>query len=82
MTTKNQATIEDLYQVSGKAEIVNGEIVQMAPTGFLPGYAGGEIFVSLRQHARRTKSGIATPDNVGWLCCIKQGGGNAGILNL
>ena len=66
MTTKNQATIEDLYQVSGKAEIVNGEIVQMAPTGFLPGYAGGEIFVSLRQHARRTKSGIATPDNVGF----------------
>jgi Uma2 family endonuclease len=66
MTTKTHATIEDLYQVSGKAEIVNGEIVLMAPTGYLPGYAGGEIFVSLRQHARRTKSGIATPDNVGF----------------
>src|SRR2546423_2086736 len=66
MTTKPQATIEDLYQVKGKAEIINGEIVLMAPTGYLPGYAGGEIFASLRQHARRTKSGIATPDNVGF----------------
>jgi Uma2 family endonuclease len=66
MTTKTQATIEDLYLVKGKAEIINGEIVPMAPTGYLPGYAGGEIFVSLRQHARRTKSGIATPDNVGF----------------
>lgn len=66
MTTKTQATIEDLYHVNGKAEIVNGEIVLMAPTGYLPGYAGGEIFVSLRQHARRLKSGIATPDNVGF----------------
>ena len=66
MTTKTQATIEDLYHVKGKAEIVNGEIVLMAPTGYLPGYAGGEIFVSLRQYARKTKSGIATPDNVGF----------------
>src|SRR5437868_10851794 len=66
MTTKPQATIEDLYQVKGKAEIINGEIVLMAPTGYLPGYAGGEIFASLRQHARRTKTGVATPDNVGY----------------
>jgi Uma2 family endonuclease len=33
----------------------------------LPGYAGGEIFVSLRQYARRTKSGYALPDNVGFI---------------
>jgi Uma2 family endonuclease len=33
----------------------------------MPGYAGGEIFASLREYARRTKSGIATPDNVGFL---------------
>jgi Uma2 family endonuclease len=66
MSTKTQATIEDLYLVPGKAEIVDGEIVPMSPTGFLPGYAGGEIFASLREHARRNKSGIATPDNVGF----------------
>jgi len=67
MTSKAETTIDDLYEVEGKAEIVNGEIVLMAPTGYLPGYAGGEIFASLRQHARRTKSGIATPDNVGFI---------------
>ncbi len=33
------ATIDDLYRVPGKAEIVNGEIVHMSPTGFEPGYA-------------------------------------------
>ena len=66
MSTKTQATIEDLLRVPGKAEIVCGEIIQMSPTGFLPGYAGGEIFASLREFARRTESGIATPDNVGF----------------
>jgi len=66
MSTKIQATIEDLYRAPGKAEIVDGEMVPMSPTGFLPGYAGGEIFASLREYGRRTKVGIATPDNVGF----------------
>ncbi len=64
MSTKTEATIEDLYQVEGKAEIVNGEIVHMSPTGGLPGYAAAEILVSLRNYARRTKSGYAVGDNV------------------
>jgi len=29
MSTKVEATIEDLYKVEGKAELVNGEIVEM-----------------------------------------------------
>ncbi len=68
MTTKTPATIEDLYHVpeNGKAEIVNGELVRMAPTGYLPNYAAGEIFVSLRNHSRRTKSGYAISDNAGF----------------
>ena len=66
MSTNTRANIEDLYRVGGKAKIVDGEIVLMSPTGYLPGYAGGEIFASLREYARRTKSGIATPDNVGF----------------
>ncbi len=72
MTTKSQASIEDLYGVpgDGKAEIVNGELVQMAPTGYLPGYAAGEIFVSLREYARRTKAGIATTDNFGFVVSL------------
>ncbi len=68
MSTKTSATIEDLYRVpdNGKAEIVDGELVIMSPTGYLPGYAGGEIFASLREYARRMKTGLATTDNVGY----------------
>jgi Uma2 family endonuclease len=66
MTTKTQATIEELYQVEGKAEIVDGEIVRMSPTGYLPGYAASEVFVSLRAHARQTKSGHAVTDSAGF----------------
>ncbi|HEX8423644.1 MAG TPA: Uma2 family endonuclease [Pyrinomonadaceae bacterium] len=63
MSTKTEATIEDLYKVEGKAELVNGEIVHMSPTGFEPGYAGDEIFASLREYSKRTKSGVAVGDN-------------------
>lgn len=63
MSTKLQATIEDLYQVPGKAEIVAGEIVLMSPTGAAPNYAASEIFVSLREYARKTKRGRAVSDN-------------------
>lgn len=63
MSTKTEATIEDLYQVEGKAELVNGEIVHMSPTGSRPGYAGDEIFVSLREYGKRTKTGRAVGDN-------------------
>ena len=68
MSTKVEATIEDLYRVpeNGKAEIVDGDLVLMSPTGFLPNYAAGEIFASLREYGRRTKSGYAMTDNIGF----------------
>ena len=67
MTTKARATIEDLYSLpdNGKAEIVDGEIVQMSPTGDMPGRAGGSIYVSLRLNEGRTP-GRAYSDNVGF----------------
>jgi Uma2 family endonuclease len=67
MSTKVKATIEDLYCLpdNGKAEIVDGEIILMSPTGEMPGRAGGSICVSLRQHEGRTP-GRAYPDNVGF----------------
>ena len=69
MSAKTEATIEDLYRVpeNGKAELVNGEIVLMTPTGWLPGYAGDEIYSSLRQYARRTGTGYAIGDNQGFI---------------
>lgn len=63
MSTKTEATIEDLYQVDGKAELVNGEIVLMSPTGGLPNRAAIEITFSLHEYARRTKKGHAVGDN-------------------
>ena len=63
MSTKVEATIEDLYKVEGKAELVNGEIILMSPTGLLPGYAGDEIFSSLRDYCKRQKFGRAVGDN-------------------
>jgi Uma2 family endonuclease len=64
MSTKTEATVEDLYRVpeNGKAEIVNGELVLMSPTGGVLGRASGEIYVSLREYERRMRNGYAFPD--------------------
>ena len=69
MAVKTEATIEDLYHVPehGKAEIVNGELRLMSPTGDLPGTAALEIVISLHGHARRTGVGRAYGDNVGFI---------------
>src|SRR5205085_2004081 len=69
MSTKVEATIEDLYNVpdNGKAEIVDGELILMSPTGDLPGTAALEIVVSLREQSRRTGYGRAYGDNVGFV---------------
>lgn len=69
MSSKTEATVGDLRNVpeNGKAELVHGELVLMSPTGGFPGLAGMEITVSLREYARKTKSGHAIPDNIGFL---------------
>jgi Uma2 family endonuclease len=72
MSTKSNAAIEDLYHVpgNGKAEIIDGEVVLMSPTGDAPNYASGEIFVSLREFSRRTKLGRAVADNAGFIVSL------------
>jgi len=69
MAIKTEATIDDLYHVpdNGKAELVDGEIRLMSPTGDMPGSAGGEIYVSLHAYSRRTGRGRAYGDNVGFI---------------
>lgn len=69
MGTKTEATVDDLYRVpeNGKAEIVNGELVLMSPTGGVPGRAAGKIFISLHDYERRVGGGYAFPDNVGFI---------------
>jgi len=74
MASKVEATIEDLYRVpeDGKAEIVDGEVVLMPPTGDLPASAGGEVFASLREFGRRTGLGRAYTDNVGFIVNLSR----------
>jgi Uma2 family endonuclease len=66
-TSARGATIDDLYRVEGKAEIVDGEILVMSPTGGLPGLAGGAIYASLLHHQRTVGGGFAYPDGVGFV---------------
>jgi len=67
MATRTPATIADLYCVPGKAELVNGEIVMMSPTGGVPGYAAGRVFISLDRYAAERRSGYAIGDNVAYV---------------
>ncbi len=67
MLTKQRATVEDLYNAPGKAELVNGELIQRMATGFKPGKAGGRIYSSLEQNEDQNGGGFALPDNVGFL---------------
>jgi Uma2 family endonuclease len=62
-----ESLIEKLYCTQGKAEIVNGEIVEFMSTGDKPGTAAANLLVSLKLFQRKTKSGIAYGDNVGFL---------------
>jgi len=62
-----RATVEELYKTPGKAELVDGELILMPPTGGKPGFAAGEVFASLRDYARHTEHGQAIADNIGFV---------------
>ncbi|MCE9534748.1 MAG: Uma2 family endonuclease [Planctomycetes bacterium] len=59
-------TLDDLYNVEGKAELIAGRIVHFMPSGDLPSSAAFEIAVSLRAHAKTTGNGRAYTDGVGY----------------
>lgn len=67
--TKKRATVEDLYRVPehGKAELVDGELVLMSPTGAWPGRASMRIVTSLSKYEDDHGGGCAFPDNVGFI---------------
>lgn len=64
--TRTDELIDQLYKIDGKAEIVDGRIVRMSPTGDMPSTAASEIFVSLRSYAK-TAGGRAYNDNAAFL---------------
>jgi Uma2 family endonuclease len=69
MVTKVEATIADLANAldDGTYELIEGKLVHMPPTGFMPDLVVGEIFVALRGYARRTGSGYAMTDGVAYI---------------
>ncbi|HEY7768057.1 Uma2 family endonuclease [Longimicrobium sp.] len=55
------ATIDDLYGVEGKAELVNGQIVIIDPSGFTSTRAAAAICRSLWDHEAAHGGGYALP---------------------
>lgn len=62
--------VEELMEIEGKAEIVNGGILKLMPTGGKPSYAALKIAASLLLHSEIVPEGIAFGDNAGFLCAL------------
>src|SRR6185312_2568390 len=63
MPVRTRASLQELSAIAGKAELVDGEVVEMAPTGDAPGTAADEIYFSLRKYVETTGAGHAVSDN-------------------
>ncbi|AMV24907.1 hypothetical protein VT84_10950 [Gemmata sp. SH-PL17] len=61
-----RATLDDLMQVDGKAELINGRIVRIMPSGFLPGRVARRITRSLEDFVASGGHGEPIADNVGY----------------
>ena len=70
MAGKREATVDDLYHVEGKAELVNGELVLMSAAGKRHGRVALRIAASLLEYEKRTGHGHAIPDNVGFIVAL------------
>lgn len=65
-TATQRATLEDLYNTEGKAELIAGRIVPYMATGIRPNEIAGNIYASLRAHIARTRQGRTFTDNMGY----------------
>src|SRR5947209_4628297 len=65
-TTETRMTLDDLYRVEGKAELVGGRIIHQVASGDLPSVVAFEIAVNLRNHAMTVKRGVAYSDGIGY----------------
>jgi Uma2 family endonuclease len=61
-----RATLDDLYQEEGKAELIGGRIVRFMSSGDLPSVVAFEIAVSLRAYAKSSGQGVAYADGIGF----------------
>jgi len=61
-----RATLDDLYRVEGKAELIGGRIEQLMASGDLPTEVAAAIYVSLRDYAKAVGKGKAKTDGIGY----------------
>jgi Uma2 family endonuclease len=64
--TETRATLDDLYGVEGKAELIGGRVVTFMPSGDLPTEVAADICISLRAYAKQKRKGVAKPDGIGY----------------
>src|SRR5262245_43027923 len=69
-----RATVEDLYRVKEKAELIDGRIVYQMATGRRPARVGGRIYRSLDDYAEKTGRGEAYPDSAGFVVPLLPSG--------
>jgi Uma2 family endonuclease len=68
--------IEELYRLPDnmKAEIIDGAIVPMSPTGITPSRVSGLIFASLLAYEKLVGKGMALPNNAGFIVNLPHRG--------
>lgn len=64
--TRAAATLDDLFKVDGKAELIAGRIAHFMPSGRKPSRVASRIFRSLDDYAEASGAGEAYNDNVGY----------------
>ncbi|MGH2031955.1 Uma2 family endonuclease, partial [Acinetobacter baumannii] len=64
--TQTTATLDDLYRVEGKAELIAGRIVHFMASGRKPSRVALRIARSLDDYAEATGQGEAYGDNIGF----------------
>ncbi len=72
--TQVAATLDDLYRVEGKAELIAGRIVHLMATGRKPSRVASRIFRSLDDHAETIGFGEAYTDNIGFAVAVLTSG--------
>jgi Putative restriction endonuclease len=66
------ATLEDLYAVDGKAELVDGSIIVSLPTGDAHATAAKNIVFRLTEYEWENGGGRAYADGVGFIASARR----------
>ena len=69
-----QATLADLARVTDKAELIDGKVIPIMPTGYRPNIIAGRIFRRLADHADASGKGVAFTDNMGFAVAMLSTG--------